>query len=162
MSAHVFNRSALGITAAIVILTGCGGGTSSSAAPSLPVAAQFNVNFVNSVISGSTPSSVSFEVQDATRNCIKFPEPFSDAHLDYNGSAERTVWLVDCGTTGWFNVQFHALDVSLADTIVKWTVSEMGLTESIVQQGGLCIEPIKGSALTESITAKPPSGCPAN
>lgn len=159
MSARVFNRSALGIAAAIVTLIGCGGGTSTSVEPSLPVAAQFNLNFVNSVVYGSTPSSISFDVQDSTRNCIKFPQPFSDDHLDYKDSAERTVWLLDCGTDGWFTVRFHALDVKLADMTVKWTVSESGLNESIVEEGGLCIKRINGQ---ERIIAKPPSGCPAS
>ena len=159
MSAQVFSRSALGIAAAIVTLMGCGGGTSTSAGPSLPVAAQFTLHFVNSVVSGSTPSSISFEVQDSTRNCIEFPQPFSDAHLDYKGSVDRTVWLLDCGTDGWFTVRFHALDVKLADTTVKWTVSEGGLNESIVEEGGLCIKRISGQ---EKIIAKPPSGCPAS
>ena len=157
MNAHVFNRSALGIAAAIVMMTGCSsGGTSSSPAPSLPVAAEFTLTFENSVVSGSTPSSISFAVQDATRNCVQFPEPFSDNHLAYGDSVARTVQLVDCGTSGWFTVKFHALDVSLPDMIVRWTVSESGLIESIVNQGGLCIQHVSGQ---ERIIAKPSSGC---
>lgn len=158
MSARGFCRSTLGVAAAVVMLIGCssGGGGSTSAGPSLPVAAQFTLTFENSVLSASTPSSISFAVQDATRNCVKFPEPFSDNHLAYNDSATRTVQLVDCGTSGWFTVKFHALDVSLADMIVKWTVSESGLVENIVTQGGLCIQHVSGQ---ERIIAKPPSGC---
>jgi hypothetical protein len=160
MNVRVFNRSALSIAAAIVTLTGCGGGSgSTSVAPSLPVAAQFNLTFVNSVVYVSTPSGVSFEVADSASNCIKFPEPFSDSQLDYGDSATRTIWLVDCGRPGWFTVTFHALNVSLADTTVKWTVSESGLGESIVDQGGLCIKPVKGAQFKDSITAKPASGC---
>lgn len=159
MSAQVFGRSALGVAAAVATLMGCGGGTSTSAAPSLPVAARFSLNLVNSVVYGSTPSSISFAVQDSTRNCITFPQPFSDDHLDYHDSAARTVWLLDCGSDGWFTVRFHALDVKLADTIVKWTVSESGVIESSVKEGGLCLKRISGQ---ERIIAKPPSGCPAN
>jgi len=164
MSARGFGHPALGIAAALVGLAGCGGGggTSTSAAPSLPVAAQFNVNVVNSVVSGSTQSSISFTVTDSTGNCIKFPEPFSDDHLDYGDSAKRIVWLVDCGTTGWFNVKFHALDVKLADTTVKWTVSEAGLSEGIVESGGLCIKQSGGLEIEEKVSAKPPGGCPTN
>jgi hypothetical protein len=161
MSAHVFRRSALGIAAATSLLIGCGG-TSTSGEPSLPVAAQFSLSFVNSVVYGSTPSSISFEVTDSTKNCVKFPQPFSDDHLDYQDSVQRTVQLVDCGTSGWFTVTFHALDVSLADMAVKWTVSESGLNESIVTEGGLCIQHIRGLEFKERIIAKPPSGCPAN
>jgi hypothetical protein len=160
MSAHVFSRSALGFAAVIVILTGCGGGTSTSTARSLPVAAQFTLNLTNSVVYRSTPSSISFQISDWTRNCLQFPRPFSDDHLNYNDSAQRTVQLVDCGTSGWFTVTFHALDVSLADTTVKWTVSEPGLSESVVTQGGLCIQQTRG--LLETVIAKPPSGCPAH
>lgn len=161
MSAHVLSRSALGIAAAIVILTGCSsGGTSTSAGPSLPVAAQFTLNFTNSVVYQSTPSGISFSVTDATRNCIKFPQPFSDDDLNYNDSAPRIVQLVDCGTSGWFTVKFHALDVSLADTTIRFTVSEPGVSESIVTQGGLCIQQSGATTLQESIIAKPPSGCP--
>jgi len=166
MSAHVFNRSALGIFAAIVMLTGCGGagggGTSASGIPSLPIAAQFHMTFVNSVVYGSTQSSISFHVADAMGNCVKFPDPFSDNQLDYGASTERLIWLVDCGTPGWFTVTFHALDVRLADTTVKWTVAESGLTESIVDQGGLCIQRARGPEIKESITAKTASGCPAH
>lgn len=162
MSARFFGRSALGI-AAIVLLIGCGGGSSStSTSPSLPVAAQWTLNLVNSVVYASTQSSISFAVQDSTKNCLVFPQPFSDDHLAYGGSAARTVQLVDCGTDGWFTVTFHALDVSLADTTVKWTVSEGGVNESIVTQGGLCIQQIAGVELKEEITAKPPGGCPAH
>lgn len=162
MSKCVLSRSALSIAAAIVALTGCGGGgTSTSATPSLPIAAQFNVTVLNSVVVGSTQSSISFALADATRNCLQFPQPFSDDHLSYKASAERIVQLVDCGTDGWFTVTFHALDVSLPDTTVKWTVSESGLKKSTVTQGGLCIQRIGGgSAFTEKITAKPPGGCP--
>jgi hypothetical protein len=163
MSARVFIRSTLGIAAATVMLAGCsgGGGSSTSGQPSLPVAAQFNLTFVNSVVYGSTQSSVSFGVENSTRNCLQFPEPFSDGQLAYGDSAKRTVQLLDCGTDGWFTVKFHALDVPLADTIVKWTVSESSLNESIVTQGGLCIQHIPGIDVTESIIAKPSSGCPA-
>jgi hypothetical protein len=161
MSAHVFCRSALGIAAATSLLIGCGG-NSTSGEPSLPVAAQFSLNFVNSVVSGSTPSSISFEVTNSTTNCVKFPQPFSDDHFGYQDSVERTVQLVDCGTSGWFTVTFHALDVSLSDMTVKWTVSESGLDESIITQGGLCIQQIRGLEFKERIFAKPPSGCPAN
>lgn len=158
MSAHILSRSAVGISAAVVMLMGCGGGGggSISAGPSLPVAAQFTLTIENSVVVGSTPSSISFSVQDATRNCIQFPEPFSDNHLAYNDSAARTVQLVDCGSTGWFNVKFHALDVNVADTIIKWTVAESGLTEAIVDQGGLCVTHISGQ---ERVTAKSSGGC---
>jgi len=160
MSAHVLARSALGFATVVVILTGCGGGTSTSTAPSLPVAAQFTLNLTNSVVYRSTPSSISFDVSDWTRSCLQFPQPFSDDHLNYKDSAQRVVQLVDCGTSGWFTVTFHALDVSLADTTVKWTVSESGLTESVVTQGGLCIQQTSG--LQESVIAKPPGGCPAH
>lgn len=161
MNAHVFSRPALGIAATIVMLTGCGGsGTSTSGGPSLPVAAQFNLNFVNSVISGTTPSSISLQLQDWTKNCLQLSQPFSDAHLAYKASAQRMVSLLDCGTAGSFTVRFHALDVPLADTTIQWTVLEPGLSESTVQQGGLCVKQIGGLALTETIIAKPPSGCP--
>lgn len=160
MSAHVFSRSALGIAAAIAILTGCSsGGTATSAGPSLPVAAQFTLNLINAVVYQSTQSSISFSVTDATRSCIQFPQPFSDDHLNYNDSTERTVQLVDCGTSGWFTVKFHALDVSLADTTARFTVSEPGVSESIVTQGGLCVKQTTG--LQVDVTAKPTSGCPA-
>ncbi len=159
MNTSIFSRSAFGISAAILVLTGCGGG-SSAVAPLLPVAAQFNFTVVNSVIQGSTQSSISFAVEDVTRNCIQFPGPFSDNHLDYGASTVRAVELVDCGTSGWFTVRFHALDVQLADTIVKWTVSEAGVTESTVTQGGLCVSQVNAPVLTEKITAKPASGCP--
>lgn len=163
MSAHFFCRSTLGIAAAIALLTGCGGGgTSTTSTPSLPVAAQFNLDVVNSVVHGSKQSSISFNVQDSTKNCIEFFEPFSDQHLNYGDSAERAIGLLDCGADGWFTVQFHALDVSLADTTVKWTVSEGGVSESIVEQGGLCVKQTSALKITEEITAKPPSGCPAN
>lgn len=160
MSAYLLSRSALGVAAVIVILAGCGG-TSTSGTPSLPVAAHFNFNFTNLVVYQSTQSSISFSVSDATRSCIQFPQPFSDDHLNYNDSTERTVQLVDCGTSGWFEVKFHALDVSLPDTTVRWTVSEPGVTESVVTQGGLCVEQTNGTVVQETITAKPPSGCPA-
>lgn len=163
MSAHIFGRAAFGIAAAIVMLTGCGGGgASASSAPSLPVAAQYNVNLVNSVLSGSTSSGISFQVADATRNCIKFPQPFSDNDLGYNDSTTRTVQLVDCGSSGWFTVTFHPLDVSLADTTIKWTVSESGLSQSTVTQGGLCVTGIRGLLLKGTIIAKPRGGCPGS
>jgi hypothetical protein len=161
MNAQILSRSALAVSLGIAMLTGCGGGSggSISTSPSLPVAAQFSLTFVNSVAYGSTQSSISFDVTDSTQSCIKFPDPFSDARLDYGASVSRTVWLVDCGTSGWFNVTFHALDVPLADTTIKWTVAESGLTENIVTQGGLCIEPVKGVQFKDSVIAKPPSGC---
>lgn len=160
MSAHVFSRSALGFAAIIVILAGCGGGggTSTASAPSLPVAAQFTLNIKNLVVHGGTSSSISFQTSDWTRNCLQFPQPFSDDQLSYKDSAQRTVQLVDCGTSGWFTVTFHALDVALADTTVKWTVLESGLSESVVTQGGLCVQQTNG--VEETVIAKPPGGCP--
>jgi hypothetical protein len=164
MNRQVFNRSPLFVAIAIALLTGCGGGSggSVSTSPSLPVAAQFSLTFVNSVVAGSTQSSISFQVTNSTTSCIKFPDPFSDAHLDYGASVQRTVWLVDCGNPGWFTVTFHALDVPLADTTVRWTVTESSLTESIDHQGGLCIEPVKGAQFTDNVIAKPASGCQSN
>jgi hypothetical protein len=162
MTARILSRSALGVATALAMLTACGGGNSTSAGPSLPIAAQFSLTFVNSVVYGPVKSSISFELTDSTKKCINFAEPFSDNHLNYNDSAERTIMLLDCGTAGSFTVKFHALDVPLADMIVKWTVSEPGLNESIVQQGGLCIKDIGGLESQERIIAKPPGGCPAN
>lgn len=156
-------RSASSIAAVIAVLAGCGGGGgggTTSAGPSLPIAAQFGVTVLNSVLYGSTPSSISFSVADATRSCIAFPEPFSDDHLAYDASVVRGVQLLDCGTDGWFTVTFHALDVPLADTTVKWTVSESGLSKSIVKQGGLCVQAAGGSDLKERVTEKHASGCP--
>lgn len=161
MSAHIFRRSAFGIAAAAIVLTGCSSaGSPITAGPSLPVAAQFTMNFTNSVVYNSTQSGVSFSVVDATRSCIQFPQPFSDDDLSYNASTQRIVQLVDCGTSGWFTVKFHALDVPLADTTVRWTVSESGASESIDTQGGLCIHQTGGTLLQDVITAKPASGCP--
>ncbi len=159
MSANALSRPVLGIAAAIAMLTGCGG-RSNSVAP-LPVAYEFTLTLVNSVVDGSTPSSVSFDVEEATKSCITFPQPFSDDLLAYGDSVRRTVQLVDCGNlSGWFTVNFHALDLSLADTLVKWTVSGNGVSQIVLKQGGLCITGIKGMRTKGTISAKPPGGCP--
>src|SRR5579871_1438540 len=161
MGVRVRSRSAFSVAVVIAVLAGCGGGGgTTSAGPSLPIAAQFGVTVLNSVLYGSTPSSISFSVSDATRSCIRFPEPFSDNHLAYDASAVRGVQLLDCGTDGWFTVTFHALDVPLADTTVKWTVSESGLSKSIVKQGGLCVQAVGVFVIKAPITEKHSSGCP--